>query len=395
MSGAIAQGFADAAAFVRYARGLRGYMTNRLDEDECRRRIAERLEHREDNLVKLLEERIFGTPGSPYRALFAEAGIELPEAVRTVRDEGVEGALGRFYDAGVYVRLDEFKGRVPIRRGALTLETRGEDFDNPHSNYVVTSSSSGSRGPARRTKLDFSYMEENAVWGPITWRLEGMGERPYAMWRPVPPGGGLRSAMNHVKRGQPVDRWFTQYPLVFTPKLAREYLMTRYTIRVSRRLGLPIPEPEHVPLDRAIVIARWLAEKRAQGTPAHFSAFASSGVRVCLAAKEAGLDVSGTLFRFGGEPLTEGKARIVEELGGTVYTGYAMAEVGRIGLTCFARIARDEVHFSTDKLGVIQRDRDAGGATVGALLYTTLLPTSAKVLLNVESDDYGVIEERA
>ncbi len=100
--------------------------------------------------------------------------------------------------------------------------------------------------------------------------------------------------VNHVKRGDPIDRWFTQVPLVFTPKLAREYLLTRYTIAVSRRIGLPIPEPEYVPLDRAIVIARWLAEKTAKGTPALFSAFASSGVRVCLAAKEAGLDISGT-----------------------------------------------------------------------------------------------------
>jgi hypothetical protein len=395
MKGPIAQGFADTAAFVRYARGLRTYMSHSVTEEEARQIVAERFAQRETNLARLLEQRIFGNPGSPYRALFSHAGIELPDALQTLREEGVEGALERFYDAGVYVTIDEFKGRKPIRRGSLVLEVRDVDFDNPGTRYVMTSSSSGSRGPARRTKYDFAYMEDGAVLSAITSQVQGRDGRPSAIWRPVPPGGGLRSMVNHVKRGEPIDRWFTQVPLRFTPKLAREYLLTRYTIAASRRLGSPIPEPEYVPLDRAIVIARWLAEQTAKGTPAHFSAFAGSGVRVCLAAKEAGLDISGTSFRFGGEPLTAGKARVVEELGATVFSGYAMSEVGGgVGITCMNRVELDEVHLGIDRLGVIQRERDAAGIRVGALLFTTLLPTSAKVLLNYESGDYGVVTER-
>jgi hypothetical protein len=395
VSNPISQGFADTAAFVRYARGLRTYMSHRVDEAEARRIIAGRLARREDNLVRLLEERIFGHHASPYKQLFANAGIGLPDAVAIVREEGVEGALDRFYDAGIYVTIDEFKGRVPIQRGSLTLDVRDVDFDNPRSRYVLTSSSSGSRGPARRTKFDFEYMEDGAVLSAITGPLQGRLGRPTAIWRPVPPGGGLRSMVNHVKRGEPVDRWFTQVPLRFTPQLAREYLLTRYTIAASRRLGTPIPEPEYVPLDRAVVIARWLADQTAKGTPAHFSAFASSGVRVCLAAKEASLDISGTAFRFGGEPLTKGKVGIVEELGATVQSGYAMTEVGGgVGITCMNRVELDEVHLGIDRLGVIQRERDAGGTRVGALLFTTLLPTSAKVLLNYESGDHGTLTQR-
>ncbi len=147
VKGPLGQGFADTAAFVRYARGLRDYMTHSVSEEEARRIVARRFEQRERNLVRSLEERIFGNPTSPYRALFAHAGIELPDAVRIVEEEGVEGALGRFYDAGVYVTIDEFKGRKPIQRGSLTLDVRDVDFDNPHTRLVLTSSSSGSRGP--------------------------------------------------------------------------------------------------------------------------------------------------------------------------------------------------------------------------------------------------------
>ena len=43
---------------------------------------------------------------------------------RGVRKDGVETTLGKLYDAGVYVTGDEFKGRKPIRRGALEFPVR-------------------------------------------------------------------------------------------------------------------------------------------------------------------------------------------------------------------------------------------------------------------------------
>src|SRR5262245_59973825 len=119
-------------------------MTHSVTEEEARRIVAQRFEQRERNLVRSLEDRIFGNPTSPYRALFAHAGMELADAVQVVEDEGVEGALDRFYDSGVYVTIDEFKGRTPIKRGSLTFEVRDVDFDNPNTRAVLSSSSSGS-----------------------------------------------------------------------------------------------------------------------------------------------------------------------------------------------------------------------------------------------------------
>lgn len=50
----------------------------------------------------------------------------------------------------------------------------------------------------------------------------------------------------------------------------------------------------------------------------------------------------------------------------------------------------------TDKVGMIQRPKQVGdgGLCVGALLFTTLLPSCPKVMLNVESGDYAVAGER-
>jgi hypothetical protein len=145
------------------------------------------------------------------------------------------------------------------------------------------------------------------------------------------------------------------------------------------------------------VVARWLAEKRSVGTPAYVNAPASSGVRVCRAAVEHGLDISGTRFCLGGEPLTEGKADAVAEAGASAFCHYNMSETGRIGIGCPARRERDEVHVVLDRLGVIQREREVGGEggpRVPALLYTSLHESAPKLMLNVESDDYGVLDER-
>jgi hypothetical protein len=392
----IAQPATDVAALSRYARGLGRYLNTPLDADTCRRRVIDGVERREENLVRLLEDGIFGAPGSPYVALFAHAGIELGDALSLVRKHGVDEALARLHDAGVYVKLDEFKGRKPIERGSLTLSVRHEDFDNPRAIRVYTGSSGGSSGPARRLRIAFPHSEQSAVYSGISLDAHGLRDRPYGIWRPVPPGhAGLGSCLSHAKVGKLVDRWFSQYPL--RRSHAREYVYTRITLAASRRAGIPIPEPEYVPLEQALVVARWLAEQRERGAPAFFTAPGSSGVRVCKAALEHGLDISETVFRLGGEPLTEGKANAVAEVGASAFCNYNMAETGRIGLGCPARRERDDVHLVLDQLGVIQREREVGGkggTRVPALLYTTLHESAPKLMLNVESDDYGVLEER-
>ena len=68
--------------------------------------------------------------------------------------------------------------------------------------------------------------------------------------------------------------------------------------------------------------------------------------------------------------------------------------MGRIGITCAARSAPDEVHLLTDKLAVLQRDVQARTRRVeNALVLTTVWPHSPKLLLNVESDDTAVVEQ--
>jgi hypothetical protein len=174
-------------------------------------------------------------------------------------------------------------------------------------------------------------------------------------------------------------------------------LFTHYTVRCARLFGSALPSPEYVPLAEAVRVARWLAEKTAAGTPALLDTSASPGVRVCLAAQQEGLDISGSFFRFGGEPYTSAKAKVVADAGCRAACHYSISEVGNVGMACADSEALDDVHLLEDKVAAIQRPVTVGRSdmTVPALVYTTLLPSCPKLMLNVESDDYAIVEARA
>jgi hypothetical protein len=103
------------------------------------------------------------------------------------------------------------------------------------------------------------------------------------------------------------------------------------------------------------------------------------------------------VFRLGGEPLTPARARTVAAVGCRALAIYDMGEIGRIGLPCAHPDAIDDVHVLTDKLAVIRRARGIGPdrPPVTVNVYTTLVPSTPKLMFNVESDDFGELGERA
>jgi hypothetical protein len=66
-----------------------------------------------------------------------------------------------------------------------------------------------------------------------------------------------------------------------------------------------------------------------------------------------------------------------------------------VGAPCATPDALDDVHLLTDKVAVIVRPKPVGASSVDALIYTTLLPSSPKLLINVESGDFATVSTRA
>jgi hypothetical protein len=324
--------------------------------------------------------------------------VQLGDVVGLVRDRGLEGALRALQQADVSVSLDEFKGRKPIERPGISLPASHTSFNNPLQGESYPALTGGSRGVRRRVSIDLDLIEHEAASTLLFEEAYGLRDRPYGLWRAIPPSGsGIGNSLRHVKTGRPVSAWYTPYRAPRDFEALKFAVFTSYTLRAVRRSGIRVPSPEHCLPEHAVRVAGWLADRKREGAPAFLDTQASLGVRTCRAAMAEGLDIAGTVFRLGGEPYTEEKARIFEAAGCRAVCHYTMAETGRIAVACGDQDRFDDMHFLADKLAVLQVDRvvDATGVTVGAFHYTSLLPSAPKVMINVESDDYGELVDRS
>ena len=382
--------------FLQHASGVRAFLRTPLTDAECLDRVQRGLANRDRALLAVIERGVFRHPGSPYRPLFEQAGIELGDLARLVDADGVDGALERLFDAGVRISVNEFRGLARIEREGLSYAVSDTDFDNPLAAAGWHASTGGSRSMGRKVLLNTEHLEQSAVYYALFLLAHGAGERPEAIWRPFPTRTAVNNALRSAKQRRPIERWFSQTRVGQRPFRAGDALLAGYAIAASRLWGAPLPRPEHVPFSEAVRVARWLETKARRGSPALLSATVGAAARVCAAATDDGVDISGTLFRTGGEPLTRGRASLIEATGSIAASDYSMAELGRAGVSCAAPNAVGDVHLMLDKVALVQRPRvvPTTGETVGALFYTTLLPSAPKLMINVETDDYAVVEDR-
>ena len=385
---------AEARMTGRFLAGLPSFLRARVTDDEAARTIRGHLAGRTASFLDMLRRAVFDQPSSPYRALFDHAGIEFADVERLVERDGLEGTLGALHGAGVYLTLDEFKGRAPVRRGSATWAVTPGAFDNTISAGHFSARSGGSRSRGTRLVVDLGMLRQESCYDTVTFRDFDLDGRPRAMWRPAPPGSaGVKIALRLAHIGRPLDRWFTQNP-IGSAREWRHWLFTTSTAAASRAAGVPLPLPQHVPISRADIVALWLAECVTRGRPALLETNSASAVRICGAARERGLDISGTFFRVGGEPYSRGKASAIAAAGCRAATHYSMSEVGRIGNACADPAALDDVHVAIDKVALLSRDLTIGGAQVAGLFLTALTSTTPRIMVNVELGDYALRRDR-
>jgi hypothetical protein len=387
----------ESALALRFLKGLGSFLGDRGSESRCREAMTGGLAGREHRLMTLVRRSIFEHEKSPYLALFRHAGLDAKAVDSLVRDRGVDSALATLHDAGVYVSLDEFKGRRSIRRGSLNLEVSAGDFDNPRIRGHYIAQTGGSRGTGTRLVIDLDAVAHEACYDRELLTMFDLWARPKVIWRPVPPAAaGLKAVLRLARLGCRWDRWFSQTPVTRWATDWRHTLFVHATTAASRLHGHPLPRPSHVPIAEAVTVARWLADCVTRGTPGYLNAPVSSAVRVSQAATAAGLDLSGTFIRVGGEPLSPAKAAVLREAGCDPRPQYAVSEVGRIGMPCGHPSADDDLHVMEDAVALIERNvttrRDE---PVKGLVLTTLSQHAPKVLFNVEIGDTATLSRRS
>jgi hypothetical protein len=386
----------DVLAGARLLWTLPGFLRHPVSLEEARATLCCRLERREADFLDLARGAIYANPGSPYRQLLVLAGCEPGDLERLVSREGVEGALTALCRRGVYLTVEEFKGRRPVARGSTTLELHPNRLLNPLANAHLPAQTGGTRGVSTVVPIDLASIRDRDVDRRLHVEARCAGDWVHAVWG-VPGGQAMGNILEFAGIGAPPARWFVSVDPA-APGLHARY---RWSARVLRWgslvAGVPLPAPEYVPADNVLRIARWIVGVlRAGGTP-HLSLYVSAGVRLCLAAREAGLELRGAKFTAGGEPLTEARLAVFREDGVEAIPGYSTIEAGRIGYGCVAPEVPDDYHLLHDLVALIQPgpDGEQRGLPSRALLVSSLRRTAPMLLLNVSLGDQAVLVERA
>jgi hypothetical protein len=377
----------DLGKLARVTRDVAPFLRTPIRSADALATLQRRLATRSERFLWLAERAIYRNPSSPYRRLLAAAGCELGDLERSIARDGLEATLAALLAAGVYLTFDEFKGRREVVRGSLHMRCAEGAFDNPLITPHVEAVSGGTRGAGTTVELAFPYLTDLAVNTALAFDAHGLGDHAHAVWLQAFAVGYI-----YAKLGRPVLAWF--HPVdSLSP---RHRVVSRYIALLARLAGHTLPSPRFVDVAEPERLAEWLAAHVRAGQRVCLTTYASSAVRIAAAATQRGWSLEGTCFVTLGEPYTDGKRHVIEASGARTLVRYAFTEAGIIGYGCGTPRESDDMHFLGDSYGLIEREREVGegGPMVRALLFTSLLASAPKILLNVESGDSGALEPR-
>jgi hypothetical protein len=385
--------------YLRFAVGLREFLRNRVSQEEAlhaaRVTLKERLSCRGQNFLRLLEKGVFGYVKSPYLPLLQKNKICFPDVAKWVENDGIESALEKLRNEGVYFTVDEFKGKKPVERKGLKLLLNEGLFNNPFLSTAYEVRSGATRSAGTRVRIDFDYLLQRSLYDAFILNLHGCLAAPIANWFPVFPGApGINSSLRFTRIGNPPRKWFSQVERSHVKVNWEKRLGVNYIFLMSRLMGVPIAKPDYVGLNNALAVAQWAAQTLQEVGRCVIYTFASSAVRVCMAASENNLKIGGTRFLVTGEPLTPQKRAEIEATGAHPIPVYGISEAGVIAAGCDRAYPQsDHCHSLKDTTAVIPHRMRAehSDMEVDSFLFSTVLFESPKVLLNVGMGDYGRI----
>ena len=380
----------------RLLAGLPFFLRRPMRPERARLLLRRRLEQRESDFLTLARQRIYNGSPHPYRQLLDAAGCEFGDLESLVATEGVEGALQTLYRRGVYLTVQEFKGRQPAIRGSSTVHVEPNLLRNPAGRFHMLSQTSGSRGAPIKVPISLAHVEDRLIDLSLVLEARGGLEWRSAVWG-IPGGAALINVLLFAGIGHRPDRWFSQLDLA-APGLHPRYALSVRLLRGGAFFGgVSLPAPRFVPVWSPLEIVRWMAGVLGErGTP-HLYAYTSTGISLCNAAAEAGIPLTGAQLTLTGEPITETRMSAIRAAGAEATTNYGSNEAGGfIAYGCLEPREPDEVHLHHDLHAIIATDDQETDAPLprDALLISSIRRTAPLILLNVSMGDRATLGRR-
>ena len=379
-------------AYWGIAAGVRAYSRQPIPENLAEV-VRRQVEEREETWLALMQRAIFANTQHPYKRLFDLAGCEFGDLEQAVLSIGLEPALERLYDGGVYLTEDEFKGKAPIVRGGQEIPSAPGDFHNRAEEAWIEVATGGSSGKPTRLPYSTGSLLTRDIVSALTIGEFNLEDYARLMVRPVLPSAiGVMMGLSMSRMGCPMDRWFA------TGGSAADSLhyraLTRYLVHVGRLQGATVPAPEYLAQGDFAAPIEWIAREKANGRQTMLSAFVSPAVRMAALAVERGLDIQGTIVVAGGETVTNAKLKVLKHAGMRLSSRYWISEIGPIGIGCSNMLNEGRTHLMRHAVAVISRPRlePIMQTSVQGLHFTSVSPLCTSVLINAEMGDAAVLE---
>ncbi len=385
--------------YFRFIFGLEDFLKDVLTPERCVKGINERINNREDNFLKTVRKCIYGYSRSPYLRLLKAAKIDFEDIRSFVSKSGIEETLQILKNEGVYLTLDEVKGRNNVIRKNSIFRFKESDFNNPFISpaFYIRSGGTMSGGTGTKASISFEFLEQRAWHRWVMFDMYELFKGPLIIWYPTLGGVEMGILLECAKIGKPPLFFFYQIDKKlrkpsFIAEVAFAYL--RY---VGRKEGLAFPHPQAIIPAKVSEILDCINSVMKSHSSCCVRTFVSSAVKICAEAKRNGNKLDGVNFWISGEPLTSKKLEEISSTGAKTMCQYSFGETGgTVAIGCRNPIASGDTHLFKDLFAVIQHIKrvDSADISFDAFLFTTLHPQAPKILLNVENGDYGIIENR-
>lgn len=376
---------------ARFVGRLPAFLRTRLTAEDARATHAQALSQRHQRFLAFVQQTGFERADSVLGQLLAHAGVTFADLEELVSTLGLEGALLELFRHGVYVTVDEFKGRTPIVRGSLKIDAGPAAMRNPLARFHVAAQSGGSRSRAAPFLIDLSYIRACASVMMLHFEAVGISGCAKATWET--PGAGSRfRLLKHCTFGDAPDAWFTP---VDPKSVDPVFRWSERAMRFGGRLaGVRLPPATMATREDPMPVAEWMRGVLDRGGTPHLHAHPTAVVALSLAAVRSDIDLSGAFATLMGEPTTTARLQTVRESGITGLPRYGSIEAGPIGYACLNPSAVDDVHLVRDLHALIQPG-EAGvdaGLPSEAILLTALHPAAPFAMLNFSMGDEAVVE---
>lgn len=376
---------------------VRSFLANGRKLNRAEADLRDAVATRETRFLALLAHSLVPGSRSPYAALLRHAGSTLEDVRELVQKEGLEGALRRLVEAGVYLTASELKGKEDVQRGSLRFRLNPEDIRLSRSGFE--SQSSGTSNQPQRSTTSFEWLAQETPAAGAFILANSLETHHHAAFEPILPGvAGMTYMLKLARLGIPCVRWFARaMPFSNALELAYFTIIAEELSLMGTMFGPGFARPETIHEHQIDRIVRWIAECRAKGEKTCVRTVASNAARIARTATTMGVSLEGVTFMASGEPMTDAKRRVIDASGArtTVLYGFEPGGVW-VGQGCPKPLHTDEMHVSLNTLALIQSPRLVvyGDATVHPLLFTTLHPSASRFLLNAENGDYAQLTER-